>query len=46
MFNMKQDEGGNYIIFDVKIEDNPFSLINIYGPNNDAPIFFSPFQLS
>ena len=41
LFNMKQDEGGNYIILDVKIEDIPFLLINIYGPNNDTPIFFS-----
>ena len=41
LFNMKQDEGGTYIIFDVKIEDIPFLLINIYGPNNDTPIFFS-----
>ena len=40
LFNMKQDEGGNYIILDVKIEDIPFLLINIYGPNNDTPIFF------
>ena len=39
LFNMKQNEGGNYIILDVKIEDIPFLQINIYGPNNDKPIF-------
>ena len=29
-----------YIILDVKIEKNPFLLINIYGPNNETPFFF------
>ena len=36
---MKQYEGGNYIIFDVKIEDIPLLLINIKGQINDT-IFF------
>ena len=40
LFNMKQDEGGNYIILNVKIEDIPFLLINIYVPNNDTSNFF------
>ena len=38
LFNMKQDEGGKYILLDVKIEDILFLLINTYGPNNDTPI--------
>ena len=32
--------GGRYIIMDVKISDQLFTLINIYAPNDDAPEFF------
>ena len=38
---MKQNEGGNDIILDVKIEDNPSLLINNFIQNNDSPNFFS-----
>lgn len=39
--NVIQDDSGNYLILDVEIEDIPFLLINIYGPNNDRPQFYS-----
>lgn len=42
VLNVKQDEDGNYIVLDVKIEDYPFLLINIYDISNDTP-FFSQF---
>ena len=33
------DINGNYIIFDINIEGKKFTLINLYGPNNDKPNF-------
>ena len=41
MLNVKQDEDGNYIVLEVKIEDYPFLLINIYDISNDTPFSFS-----
>ena len=43
-FNMIRefkDVSGNYLILDVVIEDIPFLLINLYGPNSDTPCFYS-----
>ena len=34
------DPGGNYIISDLTVEENRFTLINLYGPNKDNPAFF------
>ena len=34
------DNQGNYIILDISIHNQHFSLINIYGPNTDNPNFF------
>ena len=34
------DPEGNYIISDLTVEENRFTLINLYGPNKDTPIFF------
>ena len=34
------DTEGNYIICDLSVEDNRFTLINLYGPNKDTPTFF------
>lgn len=42
--NVIQDDSGNYLILDVEIEDIPFILINIYGPNNDRPQFYSELK--
>ena len=34
------DTDGNYIILDLTINDKKITLVNLYGPNNDRPIFF------
>ena len=36
-----KEASGNYLILDVVIEDIPFLLINLYGPNSDTPCFYS-----
>ena len=38
--NQISDNLGNYIILDISIHNQHFSLINIYGPNTDNPKFF------
>ena len=37
--NHISDPERNYIICDVSVEDNKFTLINLYGPNKDTPLF-------
>ena len=34
------DIGGNYIVLDITVCNQRPTLINIYGPNNDDPVFF------
>ena len=36
------DIGGNYIVLDITVCNQRLTLINIYGPNNDDPVFFQP----
>ena len=38
--NHISDPEGNYIICDMSVEDNKFTLINLYGPNKDTPLVF------
>ena len=38
--NQKLDDSGNYIILDITIEGEKITLINLYGPNEDNPIFY------
>ena len=35
------DPEGNYIIVDITIDNNRLTLISLYAPNQDSPIFFS-----
>lgn len=42
--NVIQDDSGNYLTLDVKTEDIPFILIDMYGPINDRPQFYSEFK--
>jgi exonuclease III len=35
------DKEGRYIILDISINDKRMTLINVYGPNEDEPIFFT-----
>ena len=34
------DQEGNLLILDLEIEGQHISLVNIYGPNDDMPIFY------
>ena len=34
------DPGGRYVIINCSIIDYSFTIVNIYGPNNDDPLFF------
>lgn len=36
----RKDKAGNLIAFDLTIEGNMVTLINIYGPNTDSPEFY------
>ena len=35
------DVNGNYLLLDINIEGRNFILVNIYGPNEDKPKFYS-----
>ena len=37
---IKTDNSGNFIILDMTIEDKEVTLVNIYGSNNDNPLFY------
>ena len=34
------DQDGNYIIADFTVDNNRFTLVTLYDPNYDSPIFF------
>ena len=34
------DQDGNLLILDLEVEGKHFSLVNIYGPNEDRPMFY------
>ena len=34
------DEEGNYIILDLKTGDYSLTLVSLYGPNSDSPVFY------
>ena len=36
----KKDDAGNLIALDLTIEGKRVTLINIYGPNSDSPVFY------
>lgn len=36
----KKDINGNYLILDVIVEKERFTLVSLYGPNTDSPRFF------
>ena len=38
------DVNGNYLILDINIEGKNFSLVNIFGPNEDKPKFNSELR--
>ena len=36
-----KDEGGNYLILDLTIQDYRLTFVALYGPNDDNPTFFN-----
>lgn len=38
--NYKADGNGNFLMIDMTAYNNRFTLVNLYGPNNDDPSFF------
>ena len=40
LYKEKKDANGNLLALDLSIDENRLTLLNIYGPNNDSPIFF------
>ena len=36
----KTDKNGDYIILDMVVQDKEFTLVNLYGPNNDNSQFY------
>ena len=42
--NVKKDKNGNKLFVEIEFEDKRFSLINIYGPNNDSPDFYDSIK--
>ena len=43
--NHISDPGGNYIIVDLTVDNNKFTLVSLYGPNSDSPAFFDSLFL-
>ena len=41
ILNTKKDDCGNLLGVDIEIEGKKITLINIYGPNNDTPLFYN-----
>ena len=39
--NTKKDDCGNLLGVDIEIEGKTITVINIYGPNNDTPLFYN-----
>jgi exonuclease III len=35
------DENGNYLAIDLSYGESRFTLLNVYGPNNDTPAFYT-----
>lgn len=38
---VRMDNDGRFIIMDLKIEEVSFVLVNVYGPSNDDPVFYT-----
>ena len=41
ILNTKKDDCGNLLGVDIEIEGKNVTLINIYVPNNDTPLFYN-----
>ena len=38
--NIFPDKCENFLIMDLTVDNNRFTLVNLYGPNIDSPLFF------
>ena len=38
---IKVDTHGNYIVIDLTLQDHKITLLNLYGPNQDSPNFYT-----
>ena len=43
--NSRHDENGNYLCLDITVEGERFTLVTLYGPNEDNPHFYSKLFL-
>ena len=41
---VETDPNGNYLILDINIEGKQFTLVNLYGPNEDKPKFYKELR--
>ena len=39
--NIIRDKSGRYIVMDITVEHYHLSIVNLYGPNSDSPLFFT-----
>ena len=39
--NIIRDKSGYYIVMDITEETYQLSIVNLYGPNSDSPLFFN-----
>ena len=44
LHNEIEDDEGRYILLDITINNTRLSIVNVYGPNDDNPIFFSTLE--
>ena len=44
VYRVLKDPNGNYIILEIKIKDQMITLVNLYGPNEDRPIFYEDIK--
>ena len=38
---IESDNAGRYVISDVRFNGKKFTLVNVYGPNIDDPVFYN-----
>ena len=44
VYRVLKDPNGNYIILEIKIKDQMITLVNLYGPNEDRPMFYESIK--
>ena len=44
VYRVLKDPNGNNIILEIKIKDQMITLVNLYGPNEDRPMFYEDIK--